>query len=163
MYEIGLITTTHGIKGELKVRDLSDFDRFKKDEEVFIVFNNEEIHLTVENVKYQKNNLIVKFYEYNNINEVLDYKGLLIYSKEKGTLEEGEYHYEDLFDLDVYDDKNNLIGKVTDIMDLPHGKVLVVTKDNERNLIPFHGEFIKEVKDDKIIVTPIEGLLWLLI
>lgn len=160
MYEIGLITTTHGIKGELKVKDLSDFDRFKKDEKVFIEFNNKKIDLTVENVKYQKNNLIVKFKEYNNINDVLDFKGLTIYSNTRAELKTDEYYYEDLFDLNVYDDKNNLLGVVTDIMDLPHGKVLVVTNSNKkRSLIPFHKEFIKEVLEDKIIITPIEGLL----
>lgn len=159
MYEIGLITTTHGIKGELKVRDLSDFDRFKKDEKMFIIYNNEEVHLTVENVKHQKNNLIVKFYEYNNINEVLDFKGLTIYSKTKAELEEGEYYYDELFNLSVYDNLNNYLGEVTDIMALPHGKVLVVTNKGNRNLIPFNEEFIKEVTDEKIIITPIEGLL----
>ena len=63
MYEIGVITTTHGIKGEVKVKNLSDFDRFKKNELVYIIFNNKELELKIENIKHQAKNLIVKFYE----------------------------------------------------------------------------------------------------
>lgn len=161
MYEIGVITTTHGIKGEVKVKNLSDFDRFKKDESVYIIFNNKELELKIENIKHQAKNLIVKFYEYNNINEVLDYKGLKLYSKERFELLEDEFYFEDLFDLEVYDDSNNFIGVVTDIMDLPHGEVLVVTNKGKRTLIPFEDKFIESVDETKIIVTPIEGLLWL--
>lgn len=161
MYEIGVITTTHGIKGEVKVKNLSDFDRFKKNELVYIIFNNKELELKIENIKHQAKNLIVKFYEYNNINEVLDYKGLKLYSKERFELLEDEFYFEDLFDLEVYDDSNNFIGVVTDIMDLPHGEVLVVTNKGKRTLIPFEDKFIESVDETKIIVTPIEGLLWL--
>lgn len=161
MYEIGLITTTHGIKGEVKVKDLSDFDRFKKDEVVYIIYNDLEIKLTIENVKFQKNNLIIKFYEYNNINEVIDFKNLKLYSKDRAPLLEDEYYFEDLIDLSVYDLNNNYIGKVKEIMDLPHGEVLVVINEdeNKRHLIPFEDEFINKVTKDKIIIDPIEGLL----
>ena len=93
MFEIGKITTTHGIKGELKVVSLSDFDRFKKNEKMFIVKDNQKIELTVENIKNQVNNLIVKFKEFNNINEVLDFRGLIIYSNTRGKLNKNEFYY----------------------------------------------------------------------
>lgn|SRR5690554_100668 len=161
MYEIGVITTTHGIKGEVKVKDLSDFNRFVKAEKVFIIYNDEKINLEIENVKSQAKNLIVKFKEFNNINEVLNFKGLKIYSEERAELEEGEYYFEDLYYLKVYDHENNFIGTVTEIMDLPHGEVIVVTnkEENKRHLIPFVDEFIVSVDDEKIIIKPIEGLL----
>lgn len=162
MYEIGKITTTHGIKGEVKVLSLSDFDRFKKGELVFINYNNERINLTIDNIKHQAKNLIVKFKEFNNINEVLNFRGLVIYSNKRGTLKKGEYYLDDLYNLEVINILNNeLIGLVVDILELPHGNVLVVGE--KRVMIPFEKQFIKEVKDDKILIEPIEGLLWLLI
>lgn len=166
MYEIGKITTTHGIRGEVKVLDLSDFNRFKKDEKVFIVLNNEKLFLTIENVKTQVKNLIVKFKEFNNINEVLNFKGLTIYSETRGKLKKNEFYLDELYDLLVYNDENNeLIGFVDDILELPHGNVLVVLnkETNKKTMIPFEKDFIKEVTNEKILITPIEGLLWLLI
>lgn len=164
MYEIGLITTTHGIRGEVKVRDLSDFDRFKKGAKVFVIYNNERINLTIENVRTQKDNLIVKFQEYNNINEVLNYRGLAIYSDTRAKLKKNEFYIEDLFNLKVYDTSNNYIGIVDDIMELPHGKIMVVVNETNktRKLIPFVSEFIKEVdlEQEIIKVEVIEGLIW---
>jgi len=165
MYEIGLITTTHGIKGEVKVRNLSDFERFNKGDLVYIIYNKEKINLEIENVRSQAKNLIVKFKEFNNINEVINYKGLIIYSNERAELLENEFYYEDLYDLKVYDNLNNYLGTVNEVMELPHGEVLVVInkESNKRHLIPFVDEFIVSVDDEKIIIKPIEGLLWLLI
>src|SRR5690554_847187 len=161
MYEIGLITTTHGIKGEVKVRNLSDFERFKEGNHVFIIYNKEQINLQIERVKSQAKNLIVKFSEFNNINEVINYKGLIIYSNERADLLENEFYYEDLYNLKVYDDKNTYLGLINDVMELPHGEVIVVVNDdtNARHLIPFVDEFIVSVDDEKVIIKPIEGLL----
>ena len=165
MYEIGLITTTHGIKGEVKVRNLSDFERFNKWDLVYIIYNKEKINLEIENVRSQAKNLIVKFKEFNTINEVINYKGLIIYRNERAELLENEFYYEDLYDLKVYDNLNNYLGTVNEVMELPHGEVLVVInkESNKRHLIPFVDEFIVSVDDEKIIIKPIEGLLWLLI
>ncbi|HHT55495.1 MAG TPA: 16S rRNA processing protein RimM [Acholeplasma sp.] len=161
MYEIGLITTTHGIKGEVKVRNLSDFERFNKGDLVYIIYNKEKINLEIENVRSQAKNLIVKFKEFNNINEVINYKGLIIYSNERAELLENEFYYEDLYDLKVYDNLNNYLGTVNEVMELPHGEVLVVInkESNIRHLIPFVDVFIVCVDDEKIIIRPIEGLL----
>lgn len=165
MYEIGLITTTHGIKGEVKVRNLSDFDRFKEGDLVYIIYNKEQVNLEIEKVRNQTKNLIVKFKEFNNINEVINYKGLTIYSNERAELLENEFYYEDLYDLKVYDNEDAYLGLVSDVMELPHGEVIVVVneKTKSRHLIPFEEEFIVSVDDEKIIIKPIEGLLWLLI
>ena len=197
MYEIGKITTTHGIRGEVKVIDLSDFNRFKKNEKVFIIVNNEKLVLTIENIKSQVKNLIIKFKEFNNINEVelykgcdlylpkdkveealendeylisdliglnvfLTFKGLSIYSETRGELDENEFYLESLYDLLVYNNDNNeLIGYVDDILELPHGNVLVVINNdtNKKTMIPFEKDFIKEVTEERILITPIEGLL----
>lgn len=160
MFEIGKITTTHGIRGEVKVNNLSDFDRFKKGEKVFIIVNDEKINLTVEGVRGKMDNkMIVKFKDFNNINEVLEYKGLTIYSETRGKLDKNEFYFEMLIGLIAYTDKDELIGEVVDVLELPHGHLLEIVSNEKRSLIPFVDEFIISVDKEKVIIKPIEGLL----
>lgn len=160
MFEIGVITTTHGIKGELKVKNLSDFDRFKKGEKFFIVYNDKQIDLTVEQSRPHKNILIIKFKEYNNINDVLNYRGLTIYSAKRGKLKSDEHYHEDLLGLIAITDQNELIGEVINIIELPHGHLLEVKSDEKKILIPLEKEFVVKIDDKNIVIKPIEGLLW---
>lgn len=160
MYEIGIITTTHGIKGELKVKELSDFNRFVKGEKMFVVENNEQINLTVEAVRVHKNSLIVKFSEFNDINDVLRFKDLVIYSNTQGKLLEGEYYFQDLIDLEVYTDENKYVGIVTEVLEVPNGYILEIYDEDKKILVPFKEEFILEITNQKVIIKPIEGLIW---
>ena len=58
MYVLGKTTTSHGIKGELKIKNLSDYDRFYSGEEVFI----DDERLIIKSVRSHKNFLLVSFY-----------------------------------------------------------------------------------------------------
>lgn len=162
MIKIGKIVNTHGIKGEVKIINLSDFNRFVKDKEIYVLYKNEKMVFKIENVRKSKTTLIVKFYDFNNINEVLMYKGLDLYSDEslKNELEEDEYHYDDLIDKKIYDTNGNLLGVTTSVLEVPQGHLLeVLTNENKKALVPFRSVFIKEILEDKIILDPIEGLL----
>lgn len=160
MYEIGIITTTHGIKGELKIKELSDFDRFIQGEQVFVILNDRKIDLTVVAVRKHKNSLIVKFEEFNNINDVLAFKDLIVYSTEQGELLEGEYYFQDLYDLEVYTDNDEYVGVITEIMEVPQGHILEIYNNDKKVLIPFRKEFILEISESKVIIKVIEGLIW---
>jgi len=159
MFEIGLITTTHGIKGELKVKDLSDFNRFKKGEVFFLIDKNERITLTVEQVRSHKGALIIKFREFNNINDVEKYKDYVIYSDKRGKLSKDEYYFQDLINLKVYTDDNEFVGTVTEVLEYPSSHVLEISNGDKKYLVPFIKQFIKSVDNEKIIITPIEGLI----
>lgn len=160
MYEIGIITTTHGIKGELKIRELSDFDRFIKGEKVFIIENNERVDLTITSVRKNKNALIVKFNEFNNINEVIKFKNFIIYSETQGELLDNEYYFQDLIDLEAFTNDNEYIGIVTEVIEVPQGHILEIKDQEKKVLIPFREEFIVDISETKIIIKPIEGLIW---
>ena len=70
LLRIGVVTTTHGIKGEVKVFPTTDdIKRFKKCDEVILITKEGNITLHVESVKYFKNIVILKFKEFNN-NEI---------------------------------------------------------------------------------------------
>ena len=97
----------------------------------------------------------------NNINDVLKYVGLDIYTDKHEELEDGHYYFDDLIGCSVYDEDNNKIGIVKDIMENPTQELLEIDTGNKIALVPFVDEFIMDVdiKNKNIIIHIIEGLL----
>jgi 16S rRNA processing protein RimM len=153
MYLIGKITTTHGIRGEVKVMNLSDYDRFKTHDIVYI--NN--ISMVVERSRLHKGHYIVKLKTIDTMNDALLLKDLDVYSSER--VNDDSYHYEDIIGLDVKLSDNTIIGKVISIREVPQGSILEVQTDKKTVLIPFVDAFVKAIEDEYIIIEPIEGLL----
>lgn len=83
------ILTTHGVRGNLKVKSLSDYEkRFENGAKLLI--GDEE--LTVESSFDQKGLKVIKFKEYDDINDVLKFVGkdITIEDSELGELNEDE-------------------------------------------------------------------------
>lgn len=155
----GKILKTHGLKGEVKVLNSSDFPRFVKGKKVYYLKNNEYLALTIKDVKDTKP-LIVSFKEFDDINQVLPLIGLDLYAlREKDDLASNEYYYSDLIGKDIYNEDGLKLIKISDVILLPQGHYLVGYKDNKRKLIPFNEHFIKDVLEDRIIIYNIEGLI----
>jgi 16S rRNA processing protein RimM len=153
MYLIGKITTTHGIRGEVKVMNLSDYDRFKTNDIVYI--NN--ISMVVERSRSHKGHYIVKLKTVDTMNDALLLKDLDVFSNER--VNDDSYHYEDIVGLDVKLTDGSVIGKVIAIRDVPQGSILEVQTDKKIVLIPFVDAFVKSIEDDHMMIEPIEGLL----
>jgi 16S rRNA processing protein RimM len=161
---IGQITNTHGVKGELKVYPLTDdIKRFNILEDAYI--GDEKIQLQVESVKYHKNLVILKFKEYNNINEVIDFKDYFIYVDEAGRIDLPKDHFfiYDILNSEVFDTDMNLIGTLIDVIQGSSSDVYVI-KDHgngKEYLIPAVKQFVKsvDIKEKKIYLDPIEGML----
>jgi 16S rRNA processing protein RimM len=161
-YHIGHITNTHGIRGEVKIYNLSDFNRFFVGAEVYVVKGGMKTSFIIERTRQQQHMLIVKFKGIDNINDVLIYKGLDLFSDQdvSDQLEDDDYHYQSLIHKPCFNEEGILLGEVISVIPVPQGHLLeVLTIDQKKVMIPFIGIFIKEVKDDKIIITPIEGLI----
>lgn len=164
--EVGKIIATHGIKGEVKVSLSTSFpyERFEKGNVLYINEANKYIPITINTFRIHKGLGLVTFNNITNINNVLEYVGKNIYV-DKETLEElddDSFYFDDLIGLTAYTENDELIGEVSDILDVPQGAILVIKKENKKEaLVPFVEEFIKDVKlnENKIIITPIEGLL----
>ena len=163
MYLVGKIINTHGVKGELKVKNESSFDRFFEGSILYILKDGNYEQITVNSSRTHQNMILITINNLKNINDVLRYGNCDIYiEKHEDELEDGHYYYEDLIDSNVYLVDDSLVGIVKDIMELPNGIVLEIKRENNKDaLIPFEDEFIKEVnvKEKKIIITPIEGML----
>lgn len=149
---IGKIVNTFGIKGEVKI--ISDFyekDKiFKKGFKLYIspMYIEEEISFT----RVHKGYNLVLFKNYNNINEVLKYKGMGVYIKRSDLcLGKDEYLIEDLVGYQVYDE-DKLLGKVEEIS--KNNNVLLKINSDKVFYIPFIDEFILKVDvDNKKILT----------
>lgn len=157
-YEIGVISNTHGIKGELKIKTDTDFDRFKRNKKVSAKLDNQIIELKIEQVKETQKGLIVKFFGYDNINDVLFLKGAKLYTDEKPKLKKDEFHYQDLIGKQVVNQFDQVVGVVSDVIEVPQGHLLQVDTGAKKALIPFVGAFIKAI-NETIEIDEIEGLL----
>ncbi len=141
---VGKIINTFGIIGELKV--LSDFEFkervFKKDFNIYI--GEDKIKEVVNTYRHHQEYELITLMGYNNINEVLKYKGNDIYIKRSDLkLEDDEYLLSDLIDLDVYDE-DKYIGKVIDYTETKEYYLLKVHLDKDY-YIPCISHFIKNV------------------
>lgn len=161
---IGKILNFHGIKGEAKI-GFSNQSFIKNAKTVFV--GNEKKELNVSSVRFHKNFAIVKFIEINSINELIEFKGQNIYtSKEKviKSLDKNEFLINDLIGLKVFDNEENYIGNVEEIRkSLANDIICIKTpiKDEDLILVPFVSELVPivDIKNGKIIIKPIEGLL----
>lgn len=154
---IGKIVNTHGIKGELRI--ISDFkykDKvFVKDFNIYI--GPDKIKEKITSYRKHKQFDMICLASYNNINEVLKYKGLYVFiDKSDLKLEPNSYLNEDIIGLDVIVLNNN-IGKITDVIKNVKGELLVI---NNKILVPYYDVFVKKIDIDnnKIYLNYIDGL-----
>ena len=163
--EIGQIVNTFGIKGFVKVNPfVDDILRFDDLEKVYLRRNKEIKELQVEEVKYHKNMVLVKF---KGIDKVVDAELLrnfyLEVDRENAIeLEEGEYFIADLLGMNVLTEENEQLGKLEDIFNAGSSDIYVVkTEEGKQILLPAISEVVKEInlKENKIIVHLLEGLI----
>lgn len=156
---IGDIVNTHGIKGELRI--LSDF---KYKEKVFIhdfklyIGRTKEL-LTIDTYRKHKEYDMVKFYEVEDINDAIAYKGDKVYINRDDIKIKG-YFNEDLVGLNVYEN-DRFIGNVETIIKNNTQELLVIKNNDRKHLIPNVKEFVKKIdlKNQRIEVNLIEGLI----
>lgn len=162
---VGVIASTHGLKGEVKVFPTTDEpERFRKLKKVFLDTGKEYMPLKIKSVKFFKNQVILKFDEFQDINEVEKYRGkdLLIDREQALPLAENENFIVDLIDMDVYDEEEQRLGTLTDVLQTGANDVYVVeTEKGKEILLPAISSCILEVDVEaaKMIVRIPEGLL----
>ena len=164
-FRVGVIANTHGIRGEVKVYPTTDdINRFKKLKKCILDTGKEYIDLNVESVKFFKNMVILKFKEYNNINDGECYKGkdILVSRDNAVKLEKGEYYIADILGAKVILEDGSEFGVLEDVMQTGANDVYVVkTLDNKEVLLPKIDECVKKLDIENKIVTVhiMKGLL----
>jgi 16S rRNA processing protein RimM len=162
---IGKVANTHGIHGHLKIVSESDYRNvyLKKGNTVYFETKREAIPMVVKNSKEHKGNMIVLFENVNNINDVEKYQGAYVSIDAEHLIapNEDEFYHFELVGLDVFLEDGKHIGKVTKIMETGANDVLYIEGDRDPVLIPFLNQFVPTVdlENEKIIITPIEGMI----
>lgn len=161
---IGKYLNTYALKGEIKVSVDTDFikERYQKGSTVYLKKDNTYTPYTVERYRLYKGNLIVKFEDIDDINDIEHLKGAMIYksSQDIKPLGDGNYYFSDIIGLDVYTDRK--IGQVIAIESGAAYNFMRIKKDDgESTLVPFIKRFIKKVDldENKIYIDVIEGLV----
>lgn len=162
---VGIITATHGIRGEVKVFPTTDdAGRFSELERVYADMGEVKVPLEIQGVKFFKRYAILKFNGIDNINEAEKYKGkdLLIDRKEAVPLEEDEYYIADLIGLKVYTEDGENLGVLKDVIRTGANDVYVVnSKKHGEILIPAIKECILSVsiEEKRLDIHLMDGLL----
>lgn len=164
LLQVGVITTTHGVRGEVKVFPTTDDPaRFKKLKNVILDTGKEKIDLEVAGVKFFKNMVILKFKGIDDINDVEKYrkKSLYVTRENAVKLKKNEYFIADLIGLKVESDEGEDLGILSDVLQTGANDVYVLSKEGEDDiLLPAIKECVKEVdiENGTILVHLLPGL-----
>lgn len=162
--EIGQIVNTYGIKGFVKVVPFTDNNkRFEELTTVYIEYKENLIPMTIEEVSYSKNLVLLKFKEAPDINMVEKFKNcyLKIDRKDATKLPKDTYFIVDLLGLNVYTEEGRNLGIVDDIFKTGSNDVYVIkNEEGKQLLLPAIAKVIKKIdlQNKKIIVNLIKGL-----
>lgn len=164
MLKVGVITSPHGVHGEVKVFPTTDDNkRFKKLKECYIGNDKKVLPAEVEGCKFFKNMVILKFKGYDNMNDVegLRQYGIFVTREHAVKLQKDEYFITDMIDAEVVDEEGNLIGVLTEVLSTGANDVYVVHREGKGDLlIPAIKQCIIQVDiaGKQIVVRLMEGM-----
>lgn len=149
LLQVGVITTTHGVRGEVKVFPTTDDPaRFKDLKNVILDTGKTQMELEITGVKFFKNMVILKFKGFDNINDVERFRQakLLVTRENAVELAADEYFIADLIGLLAVSDEGEELGKVADVLQTGANDVYVIQKEGCADLlVPAIHDCIKEV------------------
>lgn len=161
---IGQIVSVHGIKGELKVYVFTD--------DIYNLCSLKTVYLDeslsqkfkVSFARVHKNMLLLKLEGIDDANEALKYKDMNVYIDEGmlPKLDENEYYVKDLIGIEVYDNNNAFVGKISYVFNTGANDVYeVISVDNKKIYLPAIRDVIKrvDIKAKKMYVEIMEGLI----
>lgn len=163
---VGKILNFHGIQGEAKVgfsKNQQDF--FLSLDRVFLQTGSDYKPLNISKSRINKNFVIVKFDGINSINDLLPYKGMLLFVEEetiRENLDDDEFLIDELVGLDVVDESGKKLGFVIGVSNNGASDLLSVKTNSKRvSLVPFVKAIVTGVnlKDKKVVINNLEGLL----
>lgn len=165
LLQVGVITSTHGVRGEVKVFPTTDDpERFKTLKHVLLDTGREKKPLEIQGVKFFKQFVILKFKGLDNINDIEKYrqKSLYVTRKNAVRLQRDEYFIADLIGLKVQDEDGKELGTVKDVIETGANDVYEVEMaDGKSLLLPAIKQCILnvDVENGTMQVHVLEGLL----
>ncbi len=163
---VGKILNFHGIQGEAKVGFSKNQEDFLKTLKlVYIKQDNGYVKFEVSGVRFNKTFALIKFKEINSINDLIPYKGCVLFVEKtvvRETLGEDEFLIDELTGLEVFDLADNKIGIVVGVSNNGVNDLISIkSKSKKISLVPFVKNLVPnvDIKNKKITVNNIEGLI----
>lgn len=165
LMEIGQIVNTYGIKGFVKVIPFTDnINRFEDLENVYLQTKKGLETFQIEEVKYSKNMVLLKFKGIDDINVAENYRNcyLKIDRKDAVELPEDTYFIVDLLDMEVETEEGKILGKIIDVYPTGSNDIYVVkNEEGKQILLPAISQVVKtvDIQNKKMIVHLLNGLI----
>lgn len=158
--EAGTIVTTHGVRGEVKLKPACDSAEFLMPLKT-LYRNGEAMHPISKRV--HKGMLLLLFPGYDTVEKAMRLvHSTLYFDRNDIQLPSGVYYYCDLIGLTVYDTRlERTIGTIVDILDRPASNIYVVRDGDQESMIPAAGDFIQSVdlEHQRMTVQTIPGMV----
>jgi len=153
LINIGQITTTQGVQGEVRVLPLTDFpDRFSALSGVIVTRNGSRCDLAVEGVRWHKQYVIIKFAGYDTPEKAAELRGAFLQVPEQDLvkLPDGHYYLFQLVGLRVIDTGGRELGTITDVLPTGSNDVYVVRDCSSAReiLVPALKSVVKTIDID---------------
>ena len=138
---IGKLLKPKGLNGELRVTIFNETDSSLKIGKT-IWFKNDESNYsryTIEKIILDGNKSCIKFYKCINRQDAEKIQGMVffLYRKEFDPIKEGQHYLVDLLGVEVFDENENNIGIVRDVLTTNKQNIIEVNLDNDKILIPY--------------------------
>ena len=163
--KVGVIASTHGVHGEVKIFPTTDdVRRFKKLKEVILDTGKENRILEIESVKFFKQFAILKFRGIDTIDEAEKYrrKSLYVTRENAVRLQKDEYFIADLIGVKVLDEQEQELGTLEDVIETGANDVYQIRlKDGRQLLLPAIKECVLDVDVEagRMKIHILDGLL----
>lgn len=164
-FQVGIITSAHGVRGEVKVYPTTDdVRRFKRLKEVILDTGRNSLVLEIESVKFFKQFAILKFKGIDSMEEAEKYRKMpLLVPRDKAVpLGRDEYYTADLMGLNVKDEDGKDIGVLREVLETGANDVYIIDLNDGRELLlPAIRQCVLEVDVEAglIRIHILEGLL----
>ena len=146
LLQVGILSSTHGVRGEMKVFPTTDdVKRFKKNKDYILETPQGNKEVKVTGVKFFKQFAILKFEGFDTLDDILPYKGCRLFVTREHAVkcEKDEYF-------------------IADVMQTGANDVYVIkSEEGKEYLFPAIKECILKVdmKEQKIFVHVMPGLM----
>ena len=160
--EVGKITNTHGLMGEVRVQPWADSPEFLCKFKKLYLDDQGSWSIKVEHARVHKNMAIMKLENITDIPSAVSLKNAILYiNRDDVKLPEGSFFIADLMGLEVRDAATGeVLGNIADVLDMPANNVYVVRGGKREILVPAVDAFVAEtnVAEGFIRVNMMEGL-----
>lgn len=160
---VGKLRRPHGVRGEILMDVYTDFPE-RLQPGVTLLGGEQRRRLHISTLRRHRNALLVKFEGYDDREQVGEMRNWLVYvgSDQIPSLEEGDFYHHQLLGLGVFDEENQYLGQLVEILETGANDILVVRGEGKKDiLLPATDEIILDIdlSEGKIRVHLLPGIM----